>query len=110
MRLAVLLLVLIRDFVTTSPNKIAGDENDIICSSPDCVATSERLLKYMNLSVDPCDDFYQVIPSINILRDTLAFLTPALKAHLHIQFLHAFSALRCNFLILTLIEQNQGKL
>jgi hypothetical protein len=33
-----------------------------------------------------------------------------LKARLHIRFPHAFSALRCNFLLLTLIEQNQGKL
>jgi len=33
----------------------------------------------------------------------------SLKAHLHIRFPHAFSALRCNFLLLTLIEQNQGK-
>jgi len=33
-----------------------------------------------------------------------------LKANLHIRFLHAFSALCCDFLLLTLIEQNQGKL
>jgi hypothetical protein len=59
MRLMVLALVL--DFVTSSPLNIVSDENDDICNSPDCIATSERLLKYMNLSVDPCDDFYQVI-------------------------------------------------
>jgi len=33
-----------------------------------------------------------------------------IKARLHIRFLNAFSALRCNFLLLTLIEQNQGNL
>jgi len=32
------------------------------------------------------------------------------KVHLHIQFLHAFSTLRCHFLLLTLTEQNQDKL
>jgi len=59
MKLTVLVLVL--DLVTSSPLKVLGDENDVICNSPDCIATSERLLKNMNLSVDPCDDFYQVI-------------------------------------------------
>jgi len=32
------------------------------------------------------------------------------KVRLHIRFPHAFSALHCDFLLLTLIEQNQGKL
>jgi len=32
------------------------------------------------------------------------------KARLHIRFPHAFSTLHCNFLLLALIEQNQGKL
>ncbi len=32
------------------------------------------------------------------------------KVDLHIWFPHAFSSLRCDFLLLTLIEQNQGKL
>jgi hypothetical protein len=32
------------------------------------------------------------------------------KLRLHIQFLHVFSTLGYNFLLLTLIEQNQGKL
>jgi len=32
------------------------------------------------------------------------------KVHLHIQFPHALSTLHCNFLLLTLIDQNQGKL
>jgi hypothetical protein len=91
MRLTVLILVLIHDFVATSPNMIAGDENDIICCSPDCVATSERLLKYMNLSVDPCDNFYQVIPSINSLRDTLPFFLTVLT---HV----TFDGTRPNFL------------
>jgi len=31
------------------------------------------------------------------------------KARLHVRCPHAFSALRLNFLLLTLIEQNQGK-
>ncbi len=33
-----------------------------------------------------------------------------IKVRLHIWFPHAFSALLCNFLLITLIEQNQGKL
>ena len=61
MRLAFLVLILVLDFVTSSPIDLVSEENDVICSNPDCVATSERLLKNMNLSVDPCDDFYQVI-------------------------------------------------
>jgi hypothetical protein len=31
------------------------------------------------------------------------------KARLHIPFPHAFSALRCEFLLLTLVLLNQGK-
>jgi len=37
-------------------------------------------------------------------------LKGSLKARLHIQFLHAVSEFCCNFLSLTLIEQNQDKL
>jgi len=33
-----------------------------------------------------------------------------IKVRLHIRFLHAFSALHFNFLLFTLIDQNQGKL
>jgi len=35
------------------------EDNDDVCSTPECVATSERILKYMNTEVDPCDDFYE---------------------------------------------------
>ncbi len=61
MRPMVLVLVLFLYFMTSSSIEIVVDKNDIICNSPDCIATSERLLKNMNLSVNPCDNFYQVI-------------------------------------------------
>ncbi len=41
--------------------------------------------------------------------DKLQALLLFLKVHLHIQFPHAFSALHCDFLLLTLVLINQGK-
>ncbi|KAL6626131.1 zincin [Neocallimastix sp. 'constans'] len=35
------------------------EDNDDVCSTPECFATSERILKYMNEEVDPCDDFFE---------------------------------------------------
>ena len=56
----ILVLILVLDFATSSPINLVNEENDVICSSPDCIATSKRVLKNMNLSIDPCDNFYEV--------------------------------------------------
>jgi len=70
--------------------------------------------------------FYQLMQSIDLIltdyKDSIAkiiekneffdfeVLTKFVeKVHLHIYFPHAFFALCCNFLLLTLIEQNQDK-
>jgi hypothetical protein len=49
----------------------------------------------------------QICPLLSVKVQTKE---TGVKARLHIWFPHAFSAWRCNFLLLTLIEQNQGKL
>jgi hypothetical protein len=67
MRLTILVLVLVLDFASSSPIDLAANENDVICSNPDCIATSERVLKNMNLSVDPCDNFYEVINQLGFI-------------------------------------------
>jgi len=43
-------------------------------------------------------------------RTLKTIVATQLKEHLHIWFPHAFSAFRCNFLLLTLLDQNQVKL
>jgi len=64
MRITVLVLILVLDFSTSTPIELVNIKSDEICSNSDCIATSERVLKYMNLSVNPCDDFFQVINHI----------------------------------------------
>ena len=36
------------------------DVNDF-CVTRECIETSYRILKFMNQSADPCDDFYEVL-------------------------------------------------
>jgi len=56
------------------------EDNDDVCSTPECVATSERILKYMNEEVDPCVDFYEFTCGnymrINTIPDDQSVISP----------------------------------
>jgi hypothetical protein len=58
-KIFVLLTALIFESVTSFVSQNCYDDGEI-CISEDCIKISYHLLKNMNLSVDPCDDFYQV--------------------------------------------------
>ena len=39
--------------------KTKSSEKNEICNTPDCVMAAHSLIQNMDISVDPCDDFYQ---------------------------------------------------
>ena len=41
-----------------------------VCVTKECIAQSHKLFQNMNISVDPCDDFYQYSCG-NYIRDTI---------------------------------------
>jgi len=57
-KLPFLHIILIFEGVTSLVSQHCN--NDDICISEDCIKAAYHLLKNMNLSADPCDDFYQV--------------------------------------------------
>ncbi len=38
-----------------------GNGTENVCVSRDCINTAYNLMNRMNLTADPCDDFYEVI-------------------------------------------------
>ncbi|ORX76356.1 hypothetical protein BCR32DRAFT_248823 [Anaeromyces robustus] len=51
------------DTISTSDTNNTSDTISTItegneCSSEECIQTSKRMLEYMDISVDPCEDFY----------------------------------------------------
>ncbi len=40
-----------------------GNGTENVCVSRDCISTAYNLMNRMNLTADPCDDFYEVIIS-----------------------------------------------
>ncbi|XP_008554183.1 neprilysin-2 isoform X3 [Microplitis demolitor] len=45
--------------IVTNSRSCNGTDADNICDSPSCVHTASKILKNMDSSVDPCDDFYR---------------------------------------------------
>ncbi|KAI7902334.1 uncharacterized protein BX663DRAFT_72604 [Cokeromyces recurvatus] len=41
------------------PNVPRHDNSSPICTEPECVLTAAQILKDIDLTVDPCEDFYQ---------------------------------------------------
>ncbi|XP_050062351.1 neprilysin-2-like isoform X2 [Aphis gossypii] len=47
-----------------------NENNNTICVTPGCVIAADSILKNMDLSVDPCDDFYQFTCG-NFIKDSI---------------------------------------
>ena len=58
-RIAILFSIIFLDSVRSLTISKPSCENQEICNTPGCVKAAYSLIKNMDLSVDPCEDFYQ---------------------------------------------------
>lgn len=56
--IVLLFLTILVNLVLAAPNSPADPKTPNVCESPECTSESTNLLNYMDLTIDPCENFY----------------------------------------------------